>query len=184
MPARRPLRWLRRILFPPAALPPGVEEGVQIKGAERITMGKGCQVQFGTVLHGGGLEWSDRRGYIRLGDRVFIGPHCTLFGAGGIEIHDDALISPHVVITSHQHTFDRLDALIREQSSQFAPVVVEADVWIGAGAILLPGITVGRGAVIGAGAVVTKDVPAGAIVVGVPARVIRRRGDRPSGQAR
>jgi acetyltransferase-like isoleucine patch superfamily enzyme len=183
MPLRRLLRRLARLISPGSALPPGVEEGVQIKGADRITMGKGCQVQFGTVLHGGGLAWSDGRGYIRLGDRVFIGPHCTLFGAGGIEIRDDVLLSPHVVITSHQHTFDRTDRPIGEQPSQFAPVLVEADAWIGAGAILLPGVTIGRGAVVGAGAVVTRDVPAGAVVAGVPARVLRQRGDRPSSEA-
>ncbi len=165
-------------------LPPGVEPGVQIKGAERITFGEGCQVQFGTVLHGGGYEWSGGQGFIHFGRRVFVGPHCTLFGAGGIEIGDDVLLSPHVVITSHQHTFDRVDIPIREQPSQFAPVVVEADVWVGAGAVVLPGVRIGRGAVVGAGAVVTRDVPAGAVCAGVPARLQRCRGDRPQGAGR
>jgi acetyltransferase-like isoleucine patch superfamily enzyme len=174
---RQVLRRLARLLSPAPPLPPGVEGGVQIKGAERVTMGYGCQVQFGTVLHGGGMAWSDGQGYIRLGDRVFIGPHCTLFGAGGIEIGDDALLSPHVVITSHQHTFAATDRPIRDQPAKFAPVVIEPDVWIGAGAVVLPGVRIGRGAVVGAGAVVTRDVSTGAIVMGVPARVVRYRGD-------
>jgi acetyltransferase-like isoleucine patch superfamily enzyme len=184
MPLRTLLGRIVRALSPGPPLPPGVEEGVQIKGADRISLGKGCKVQFGSVLHGGGMEWSGGRGYIRLGDRVFIGPHCTLFGAGGIEIHDNVLLSPHVTITSHQHTFERTDCLIHEQPAQFAPVLVEADVWIGAGAILLPGVRIGRGAVVGAGAVVTRDVPAGAVVMGVPARIARQRGSRPPAESR
>lgn len=171
-----PARWRR------AKLPPGIEEGVQIKGAGRISFGEECEVQFGTVLHGGGMEWSGGRGYIHFGDRVFVGPHCTLLGAGGIEIGDDVLISPQVVITSHQHTFHRADLPIRDQPSQFAPVVIEADVWIGAGAVVLPGVRIGRGAVVGAGAVVTRDLPAGAVCVGMPARVRRWRGEPTSGE--
>jgi acetyltransferase-like isoleucine patch superfamily enzyme len=172
---RRLLRRMARLLRSAPPLPPGVEDGVQIKGGERVTMGQGCQVQFGTVLHGGGMAWSDGQGCIRLGDRVFIGPHCTLFGAGGIEIGDDALLSPHVVITSHQHTFAATDRPIRDQPAAFALVVIEPDVWIGAGAVVLPGVRIGRGVVVGAGAVVTRDVPPGAVVMGVPARVVRYR---------
>jgi acetyltransferase-like isoleucine patch superfamily enzyme len=172
---RRLLRRLARLLGSRPTLPAGVEEGVQIKGAERVRIGKGCQVQFGTVLHGGGMAWSESRGFIHLDDRVFIGPHCTLFGAGGIEIGDDVLLSPHVVITSHQHTFADTDRPIRDQPAEFAPVVIEPDVWIGAAAVVLPGVRIGRGADVGAGAVVTRDVPPGAVAVGVPARVVRYR---------
>jgi galactoside O-acetyltransferase len=80
-----------------------------------------------------------------------------------------------VVITSHQHTFGRGDADIRDQPTAFEPVVVERDVWIGANATILPGVRVGRGAVVGAGAVVTRDVEPGSVVMGVPARVVRER---------
>ncbi len=166
-----------RRLRPGLALPPGVEAGVQIKGADRVILGTGCQVQFGTVLHGGGMEWCGGRGQIWLGDRVFIGPNCTLFGAGRIEIGDDVLISPGVVITSHQHSFECIERPRRDQPIRFDPVVIENDVWIGAGAIVLPGVRIGQGAVIGAGAVVTRDVPPRAVALGVPAEVMRQRGE-------
>jgi acetyltransferase-like isoleucine patch superfamily enzyme len=175
MPFRLLVSKLFQRLRPGPDLPPGVEAGVQIKGADRVTLGKECRVQYGTVLHGGGMEWSDGRGQIQVGDRVFIGPHCTLFGAGGIEIGNDVLISPGTIITSHQHSFDDLERPIRDQPVQFAPVVIEHGVWIGAGAVVLPGVRIGQGAVIGAGAVVTRDVPPNAVVVGVPARVVRYR---------
>ncbi|MGH3493550.1 MAG: acyltransferase, partial [Sciscionella sp.] len=106
---------------------------------------------------------------------AYLGPNCVLFGAAGIQIGAGALISPGVVITSHQHSFSRSDLEIREQPLQFGAVVIEPDVWIGANAAILPGVRLARGAVIGAGAVVRSDVEAGQVAVGVPARVVRER---------
>ncbi|MCB9159898.1 MAG: CatB-related O-acetyltransferase [Caldilineaceae bacterium] len=86
------------------------------------------------------------------------------------------MMAPDVTIVGENHRFDRLDLPMRLQGYQrFPPVRIEDDVWIGARAIILPGVTIGQGAIIGAGAVVTKDVPAYAVCAGNPARVLRLR---------
>lgn len=113
---------------------------------------------------------------IHLGRGVFINAGCRFQDQGGIHIGDRALIGHNVVIATLNHGLDpahRADLLP-------APVVIGAGVWIGANATILPGVTIGDDAVVGAAAVVTKDVPAGAVVVGSPARVVRsvHDGDR------
>ena len=106
---------------------------------------------------------------IRLGRRVFINSGCRFQDQGGITIGDDCLIGHNVVIATLQHDVDprrRADLLP-------APVVLGRNVWLGANVTVLPGVTIGDDAVIGAGSVVTKDVPAATIAVGSPARVVR-----------
>jgi acetyltransferase-like isoleucine patch superfamily enzyme len=147
----------------------------RVRSPERLTIGAHSFVDSWVLLHCGGMDWSDGQGGIDIGEHVYIGPGCVLFGAGGIEIGDGALISPGVVITSHQHTFAERDVEIRSQPLEFARVVIERDVWIGANATVLPGVRLGGGSVVGAGAVVTKDVAPGEVVMGVPARVQRQR---------
>jgi acetyltransferase-like isoleucine patch superfamily enzyme len=95
---------------------------------------------------------------------------------GGVRIGRDVLLGPFVQIFSENHRFDDPDAPIIEQAVQRAPVVIEDDVWIGASAVILAGVVVGAGAIVAAGAVVRSDVPPGAVVAGVPARVVGRRG--------
>lgn len=111
---------------------------------------------------------------IRLGDRVFMNFDCVLLDCAVIEIGDDTQIAPAVQIYTADHPLD--PAARRSGLERARPVRVGRNVWIGGGAILLPGITVGDDAVIGAGAVVNRDVPAGAVVVGNPARVVRMAG--------
>ncbi|RME58533.1 acyltransferase [Candidatus Parcubacteria bacterium] len=99
----------------------------------------------------------------------------TLFAAAErIEVGEDVMIGPHCFITDHDHGIER-GKPIRQQPYASAPVVIEDNVWIGAGVCVLKGVRIGREAVVAAGAVVTKDVPEGAIVAGVPARVLRMR---------
>lgn len=152
-----------------------IEHGVQIKNPERLSLGENVIVQRGTILHCGGMAWCNYSGGLSVGNNVYIGPYCVLFGAGGIKIGNNVLIAPSVVVTSHQHTFKSTGKLIREQPEDFDAVVIEDDVWIGSNAIILPGVTIGKGTVIGAGAVVTESVPPGIVAVGMPARVIRER---------
>lgn len=148
---------------------------VDIRSPERLVLNSETFIDRGVILHCGGMDWSDPEGGIVIGAGSYIGPNCVLFGAGGIEIGEAALISPGVVITSHQHTFLRDDVDVREQPLQFRRVVIERDVWVGANATILPGVRLGEGSVVGAGAVVTRDVPERAVVVGVPAEVVRER---------
>lgn len=111
---------------------------------------------------------------IEIGDFSGLGLHCRV--SGPLKIGSHVMMGPDVLIYTQNHAFDRTDIPMMEQGiSEKREVVIGNDVWIGARAILLPGITVGEGAIIAAGAVVTKDVPPFAIVGGNPARVIKSR---------
>jgi len=151
--------------------------GVEVVSVDRLQLASGVSVQSGTLLHCGGLDWCHGQGRIAIGANSYIGHQCVLYGSGEIEIGSDVLIAPRVVITSQQHDFTRPDLPIRLQEQRFQRIVIGNDVWIGAGAIVLPGVTIGDGAVIAAGAVVSRDVPPRAVAMGVPARVLRLRPD-------
>jgi maltose O-acetyltransferase len=114
---------------------------------------------------------------IHLGDDVFVNFDCTFLDVVAIVIGDRTQIGPAVQIYAADHP---RDPQVRRSGLEFGrPVTIGTDVWIGGGAILLPGITVRDGAVIGAGSVVTKDVARGAIVAGNPARAVtKKRHDR------
>ena len=106
--------------------------------------------------------------HLTVGSRVDIGEYTHIRASGGVTIGDRVLIAAGAVVTSREHPV----ALPRYGVTADAPVVIEDDVWIGAGAIVLPGVTIGRGAIVGAGAVVTATVAPFTIVGGVPARII------------
>jgi acetyltransferase-like isoleucine patch superfamily enzyme len=146
---------------------------VEVRSPERLHLGKGITLDSGALVHCGGMDWSGGEGGVWIGDDTYIGPHSILFGAGEIRIGKGVLISPGVVISSHQHTFSRRELLIRDQPAVFSPVVIEDNVWIGSNATILPGVTIGSGTVVGAGAVVTKSLPGQRLALGVPARVVR-----------
>ena len=112
---------------------------------------------------------------LTLGSNVSIWPMTYIEASGGVTIGSDVSIAHGVTVMSEEHEFGSHDLPIKDQGKRYAPVVIENDVWIGAKAVILSGVTVHSGAVIGAGAVVTKDVPENAVVAGVPARVIKTR---------
>lgn len=107
---------------------------------------------------------------LRFGRNVFINHGCTAVVVGGIDIGDDVLIGPNVQLISGGHP---LDPETRRSACTSAPIKIGRGVWIGAGAMVLQGVTVGDDAVVAAGAVVSRDVPPRTLVGGVPARVIR-----------
>lgn len=111
---------------------------------------------------------------VEIGDDSGIGTNCWL--SGPVKIGRDVMMGPEVLIITRNHRFDSLDVPMRSQGFQEPrPVIIGDDVWIGARAIILPGVNIGRGAIIGAGAVVTRNVPDYAIVGGSPARLLRYR---------
>jgi acetyltransferase-like isoleucine patch superfamily enzyme len=114
---------------------------------------------------------------ITLGNDVVIAENCVLGGQGGLTIGNYVMIGNNATIITANHGFSRSDIPMLRQSLDIAAVRIEDDVWIGANAVILPGVNIGQGAVIGAGAIVTKDIEPYSIVVGNPAKPIKKRFD-------
>lgn len=108
---------------------------------------------------------------IHIGARVYMNAGCTILDTAPVHIGDDTMFGPGVQIFCPQHHRDREKRVAGLEQAH--PVTIGREVWIGGGAILLPGVRVGDGAVVGAGSVVTRDVPEGVTVVGNPARKLR-----------
>lgn len=133
--------------------------------AKLASLGKGTVIHPSVIIHG-----AER---VHVGARCSIAEFVHIWGRGGITIGDDVLVASHTAITSFTH--DKHATRYRDSVAQM-PVVIGDNVWIGAGTIVLPGVSIGRGAIVGAGTVVTRNVPEGVVVVGVPARAIDQSG--------
>ena len=107
--------------------------------------------------------------FTNIGKNVFINHACIFLDMGGITIEDDVLIGPNVNIITEGHPINPAE----RKNLTIRPVIIKCNAWIGAGAIILPGVTVGENSVVAAGAVVSKDVPANTVVAGVPAKFIK-----------
>ena len=128
--------------------------------------GKNVNIEQGANFYTG---WE-----IEVGDYSSLGLNCMI--PYDLKVGKDVMMGPSVIIVGENHNFSDLELPMRLQGyTRFPPVRIEDDVWIGARAIILPGLTIGKGAIIGAGAVITKDVPPYAICVGNPARIIKYR---------
>lgn len=131
----------------------------------------GERTQFEHQVH---IKSTDDAAEIRLGREVFVGFNCEFDVAERLWIGDHVLIAPGCFITDHGHRHSA-DRLISAQGCVNSPVRIEDDVWLGAMVVVLPGVTIGRGAIVAAGAVVNRDVESLSIVAGVPARPIGKR---------
>ena len=152
-----------------------IEPGAKIKFPENLRLGRGIKIGSGCLIHCGQERMRESEANVSIGDHSYIGPNAVIFGEGGVEIGQCCEIAPGVVITAQQHTFERCDVPMQQQPSEKRKVKLGDDVWIGCNASILPGVTIEKGAVIGAGAVVTKDIPAYTLAVGVPAKVVKKR---------
>lgn len=138
--------------------------------AKRIlkSCGKNVNIEHGAVFNS----------CCSVGDYSGIGIDCEMNGFGGITIGNYVSMGPETVIYTQNHSTKRTDIPMQQQGyDDSKPVVIEDDVWIGRRVIILPGVTIGKGSVIGAGAVVSRDIPPYSVAIGVPARVVKNRKD-------
>jgi acetyltransferase-like isoleucine patch superfamily enzyme len=168
----------------------------------RLHLGRNCFIDERVTIYshsdGGEVRLGDRvhlyrdtiieigaGGSVIIGDNTHIQASCNLKGfLGNLIIGRDVQVAPHCGFSPYEHNFEDRDSVIHQQGIRSAgDIVLEDDVWLGLGVAVLEGVHIGKGAVIGAGAVVTKDIPPYAIAVGIPARVIRMRGEAPRSEA-
>ena len=189
------IKWLKKsgfILLNKINNDSKIAFGCYIKNPAQINIGKRVKVHSGASLDAsstGLLELGDgttvnryaylnaSRGGIKVGAGTEINNFSVINGAGGVEIGMNVLVGPGVQIVSYQHVYQDKNRLIKEQDYLYRKIVIGDDVWIGANAVILAGVTIGKGAVVGAGSVVTKSCEPYSVLVGVPARAIKKRGE-------
>ena len=130
------------------------------------------------AVHRDAILETGRQGYIQVGAGSSIHPGCQLKAyVEPIQIGEGVMIAANVAIYSYDHGMAPDQPIRRQPLTSKGPIIIHDEAWIGTGAIILSGVTVGEGAVVAAGSVVTKDIPAGAIAAGNPARVIKHRSE-------
>ena len=176
-----------------------IENGVRLRFADRIHLHHGVYLDQSTYLHAcpNGIEIGENTivmhgavlhvynfrdlpdAGIRIGRESLIGEYSVIRGQGGVVIGDRVYTSPFTQIIAVNHVFSDVDKPFIQQGITAEGIVIEDDVWLGAGCIVTDGVHIGKGAVVAAGAVVTADVPPHVVVAGVPAKVIRTIGEQP-----
>ncbi|MBD2242520.1 acyltransferase [Nostoc sp. FACHB-888] len=170
-----------------------IQDGVEFLSTDSIEIGNGVYIFKGVRMDGKGNE--NNRIHLKngvviernvvigalnntcidIGQDTFIGPNVCISGPGDIKIGKHCLIAAHTGIYANNHNFTDPTEPIKYQGITCEGIVIEDDCWLGHGVKVLDGVTIGRGSVIGAGAVVTKDIPPFSVAVGIPARVIKSR---------
>lgn len=170
-----------------------IENGVRLRFADHIRLGKGVYLDQGSYLHAcpKGIEIGDRtivmhgavlhvynfrdmpHSGIKIGKDSLVGEYTVIRGQGGVTIGDRVYTSPFTQIIAVNHVFDDPNRPFIDQGITAEGIIIEDDVWLGASAVITDGVHIGKGAVVAAGAVVVKDVPPHTVVGGVPARPIK-----------
>lgn len=152
---------------------------------DRVTFDDHCEVNSPELISIGsdvhfyrGVYLSPCGTHIDIGSNTHFAPYGCLYGP--LIVGDNCAVAAHVVLASIGHGYARTDIPMVEQKALKKEIVLEDDVWIGANAVITQGVRVGTGSIVGAGAVVTRDVPPFSVVGGSPARVIRDRRNEPS----
>jgi acetyltransferase-like isoleucine patch superfamily enzyme len=174
--ARLAVRYARRRLLTSA--------GWRWQTGGLLFLGRGLQIQIGKrgrlrfgrlVWIGDGTKIRCHEGEVIIGDKTVLGQECTISAYQHVRIGDQCVIADRAMFIDFDHGIVEVERTIREQGIYKRDVNVGSNVWIGYGACVLRGVQVGDNAVIGTNAVVTSDVPANAVVAGIPAKVIRMR---------
>lgn len=139
---------------------------------EQVSIGHFCVLEDDVRLRVGG-SW--KNSFIAIGQNTFIG-HSTQINVGSMfKIGDNCMIAPMCIFSDAHHTFSNTEIPMNQQECIYTSIVIEDDVWIGSGVIVLGGVTIHKGSVIAAGALVNKDIPAYEIWGGVPVKKIKSR---------
>lgn len=154
------------VVHPSVKIYPQVVLSTEYGGS--IKIGKSSEVLYGVICmtYGGSIE---------IGENCSINPYTVLYGHGGLKIGNNVLIAGHCLIIPANHKFENLNIPINSQGESRKGIIIEDNVWIGAGCRILDGVTIGSGSIVAAGAVVNNNVPENSIVGGVPAKIIRTR---------
>jgi galactoside O-acetyltransferase len=165
-------RWYFGLRLKKLGLGAVIGSGLLVSGARNISIGSNFSCWRNCTLAAGD------DGIIEIGNRVALNANVYINASlgGRVAIGNDVLIAPNVVLRASDHVTTALDKPIREQGHRSGVIVVEDDVWLAANVTVVGGVCVGRGAVVAAGAVVTKNIDPNTVVGGVPARMIKRRG--------
>jgi acetyltransferase-like isoleucine patch superfamily enzyme len=171
--------WFPRYLHAGRNVAIGDHSYVNAFSRDGLRLGNDVRIREGAWIQA--TSTLDRPGTgLTIGDGTYIGPRVVLGAGGGIRIGRHVTFGAGVHVLAENHEFTDTAKPIQSQGVTRAGITIEDDVWVGNAAIILDGVTIGRGSVIGAGSVVTRDVPAESVAVGNPARVIRQRGGAPS----
>lgn len=135
----------------------------------RIVLHEGASLDRGVDIK------AHDNGHIEIGQDTYLGPYTCLAGPGSIKIGCNCMIASHVGMYANNHNFGDINQPIRTQGVTCKGIKIEDDCWLGSGVKVTDGVCIGKGSIIGAGAVVTRDIPPFSVAVGVPARVISRR---------
>lgn len=143
-----------------------LREGTEVILGERNTVYPNCTFRVA-------------KGYLHCGNDVSFGPGVQIYEPrAGLEIGDNCLIAAGVLMCGVTHQFDRTDVPIRNQPTREMKIVIGDNVWLGMGAVIFPGVSIGSGTIIGAGSLVTKDIPENVIAYGQPCKVVRARHEK------
>jgi acetyltransferase-like isoleucine patch superfamily enzyme len=154
-----------------------LQEGVEIVGLSKrgIRFGHRCTVGRYATIRPTNVLFREPGEGLEMGDHSNIGPYSYIGCSGFIKIGSNVMMGPRVTLIAENHNFDSTETTMKSQGVKREPITIEDDCWLGAGCMITAGVTVGKGSIIAAGAVVTKDVEAYSIVGGIPARLIRKR---------
>jgi acetyltransferase-like isoleucine patch superfamily enzyme len=148
-------------------------EGIRIVGnsADAIAIGNDVRILRGVTIS------TSPEGRVQIGNGVHIGEGSIIYSGVEIKIGDNVIMGPQNIIVDLDHRFQNLDIPINEQGMNGKEVSIEEDVWIASHCVIIKGVTIGKGSVIGAGSVVNKNIPPYSVAAGVPAKVIKKRGE-------
>jgi acetyltransferase-like isoleucine patch superfamily enzyme len=149
--------------------------GVRIIRPKCIAIGDNVTIGNDTDLYVHPLQKDSKEFIIQIGNNVHIGRNNIIGARKSIILEENVLIGPHVMIGDHSHRYEDVDVPVKmQEATEAGPVRIGRDSWIGANVFILPNVTIGRHVIIGANAVINRDIPPFSVAVGVPARVIKR----------